>query len=232
VTDYQYRYYDPVTGRWPSRDPIEEYGGVNLYGCNYNDLISWYDYLGREPKFSNSPALAAANQAGIAAIKRERESLLRDRDEARKKNKDFRKNGAAESGGRICKKCDPDTGEISYYTTETVGPRRSPGQDMTVNPEKAPACNEGDTEVGKWHTHPGFLNGDEFSADPKFTSGDITVADTAFEGTDPETGEKKIFHHPQNRNGVPVTVTSETARGSGEYVTKGYQYGREVTYKP
>ncbi|MFZ9938074.1 MAG: RHS repeat-associated core domain-containing protein, partial [Luteolibacter sp.] len=29
---YGYRYYDPVTGRWPSRDPIEEEGGLNLYG--------------------------------------------------------------------------------------------------------------------------------------------------------------------------------------------------------
>ena len=29
---YGYRYYDPVTGRWPSRDPIEDNGGVNLYG--------------------------------------------------------------------------------------------------------------------------------------------------------------------------------------------------------
>ncbi|MEI7957239.1 MAG: RHS repeat-associated core domain-containing protein, partial [Verrucomicrobiota bacterium] len=29
---YGYRYYDPLTGRWPSRDPIGEKGGVNLYG--------------------------------------------------------------------------------------------------------------------------------------------------------------------------------------------------------
>ena len=29
---YGYRYYDPVKGRWPSRDPIAERGGVNLYG--------------------------------------------------------------------------------------------------------------------------------------------------------------------------------------------------------
>jgi hypothetical protein len=33
VTDYTYRYYDPVTGRWPSRDPIEEEGGINMYCC-------------------------------------------------------------------------------------------------------------------------------------------------------------------------------------------------------
>jgi integrase/recombinase XerD len=30
VAYYGYRYFDPVTGRWPSRDPIEEEGGVNL----------------------------------------------------------------------------------------------------------------------------------------------------------------------------------------------------------
>jgi RHS repeat-associated protein len=37
---YGYRYYDPVTGRWPSRDPIEEEGGVNLYGFVGNNSIS------------------------------------------------------------------------------------------------------------------------------------------------------------------------------------------------
>ena len=45
---YGYRYYDPVTGRWPSRDPIEEAGGVNLYGFNGNDALSRWDYLGQE----------------------------------------------------------------------------------------------------------------------------------------------------------------------------------------
>ena len=52
VTYYAYRYYDPLTGRWPSRDPIEEEGGVNLYGFNYNNSFNWYDYLGREPRWS------------------------------------------------------------------------------------------------------------------------------------------------------------------------------------
>jgi len=46
VTDYSYRYYDPATGRWPSRDPIEERGGVNLYGFVNNNLIHCIDYLG------------------------------------------------------------------------------------------------------------------------------------------------------------------------------------------
>jgi RHS repeat-associated protein len=46
VADYLYRYYDPITGRWPSRDPIEERGGVNLYGFVGNDGVGRMDLLG------------------------------------------------------------------------------------------------------------------------------------------------------------------------------------------
>jgi RHS repeat-associated protein len=46
VADYLYRYYDPITGRWPSRDPIEESGGLNLYGFVGNDGVSKVDFLG------------------------------------------------------------------------------------------------------------------------------------------------------------------------------------------
>ena len=43
---YGYRYYDPVTGRWPSRDPIGERGGLNLYGFVGNEPINSFDLLG------------------------------------------------------------------------------------------------------------------------------------------------------------------------------------------
>jgi RHS repeat-associated protein len=46
VADYGYRYYDPVTGRWPSRDPICERGGKNLYGFVRNNGINKIDRLG------------------------------------------------------------------------------------------------------------------------------------------------------------------------------------------
>jgi RHS repeat-associated protein len=46
---YGYRYLDPLTGRWPSRDPIEEAGGVNLYGFVYNMTPSLTDFLGASP---------------------------------------------------------------------------------------------------------------------------------------------------------------------------------------
>ncbi|MFM2221742.1 MAG: hypothetical protein RLZZ553_1490 [Verrucomicrobiota bacterium] len=43
---YGYRWYDPETGRWPSRDPIEEAGGINLYGFVGNDGLNSWDFLG------------------------------------------------------------------------------------------------------------------------------------------------------------------------------------------
>jgi RHS repeat-associated protein len=43
---YKYRDYDAITGRWPSRDPIEERGGVNLYGFLGNECIGKWDFLG------------------------------------------------------------------------------------------------------------------------------------------------------------------------------------------
>ena len=46
MADYGYRYYDPLTGRWPARDPIEEEGGLNLYGFVRNDGANGNDMLG------------------------------------------------------------------------------------------------------------------------------------------------------------------------------------------
>ena len=43
---YGYSYYDPVTGRWPSRDPIEEEGGTNIYCFVKNDGLNDWDKLG------------------------------------------------------------------------------------------------------------------------------------------------------------------------------------------
>ena len=44
---YGYRLYDPPSGKWLSRDPIEEQGGINLYGFVDNDAVNSFDYLGQ-----------------------------------------------------------------------------------------------------------------------------------------------------------------------------------------
>lgn len=41
-------HYDPQVGRWMSRDPIEENGGLNLYGFVGNDGVGKVDVLGLE----------------------------------------------------------------------------------------------------------------------------------------------------------------------------------------
>ncbi len=51
---YGFRYYDPVTGRWPNRDPMGEYGGLNLHGFVRNNPIVFWDYLGLEERLSNT----------------------------------------------------------------------------------------------------------------------------------------------------------------------------------
>ncbi len=48
---YAYRYYDPVTGRWPSRDPIGEDAEPNLYGSVNNDPIDRFDPDGLAPQW-------------------------------------------------------------------------------------------------------------------------------------------------------------------------------------
>jgi RHS repeat-associated protein len=45
---YGYRYYDPELGRWLTRDPLEEQGGLNLYGFCGNDAVNKWDKLGLE----------------------------------------------------------------------------------------------------------------------------------------------------------------------------------------
>ena len=44
---YGYRFYHPTLMRWLNRDPIEEYGGFNLYGFCRNNAIRMYDKDGR-----------------------------------------------------------------------------------------------------------------------------------------------------------------------------------------
>ncbi|MFA6445372.1 MAG: RHS repeat-associated core domain-containing protein, partial [Sterolibacterium sp.] len=43
---YLYRFYDPQNGRWLSRDPLGEEGGVNLYGFALNDPQNCWDAYG------------------------------------------------------------------------------------------------------------------------------------------------------------------------------------------
>lgn len=43
---YGYRYYSTTLGRFINRDPIEENGGVNLYGICANNAVASWDFMG------------------------------------------------------------------------------------------------------------------------------------------------------------------------------------------
>lgn len=62
---YGFRYYDPREGRWLSRDPIEEKGGLNIYAFIGNDSVNWVDLLGLidfAPGFEPPPTLPTPTQ--------------------------------------------------------------------------------------------------------------------------------------------------------------------------
>jgi hypothetical protein len=48
---------------WPSRDPIQERGGLNLYSFVLNNPLRFYDYLGLDPKESNG--FTPSSESGI-----------------------------------------------------------------------------------------------------------------------------------------------------------------------
>jgi RHS repeat-associated protein len=58
---YGYRYYQPETGRWVSRDPIEERGGRNLYAICKNRIVGRVDPLGLQ---ANTCSVASAQLNG------------------------------------------------------------------------------------------------------------------------------------------------------------------------
>ena len=61
---YGYRYYNPGTGRWLSRDPIAEDGGFNLYGFVQNNPIDHIDVLGLSSRADIPNRLIYSENAG------------------------------------------------------------------------------------------------------------------------------------------------------------------------
>ncbi len=55
VCYYGFRYYNPQTGRWLSKDPLAERGGVNLYGMIGNNAVNEVDYLGLQSVYFFPP---------------------------------------------------------------------------------------------------------------------------------------------------------------------------------
>ena len=82
VTDYGFRYYNPETGRWASRDPIGERGGLNLYAFLGNDWVNQWDYIGLSKK-----GFSFEDLIGDSALAKNMKKLHRELKEAEAKAK-------------------------------------------------------------------------------------------------------------------------------------------------
>lgn len=61
-------FYNPETGRWLSRDPIEEQGGVNPYGMVGNGPVNKCDYLGLKiTRYTGQASASTSMQNGVEA---------------------------------------------------------------------------------------------------------------------------------------------------------------------
>lgn len=85
---YGYRFYSPTAGRWVSRDPSQESGGLNLYGFVLNDPVNRIDPDGL------SPVSIILKQGAKKATKGLLRKYIKDRIES--KFKDLAQKGAKE----------------------------------------------------------------------------------------------------------------------------------------
>lgn len=73
---YGHRFYKPSIGRWLSRDPMEEEGGVNLYVLADNDSIDQIDPVGLTAccgSVAYNPSTHCCNNGSVASMSRVRD---------------------------------------------------------------------------------------------------------------------------------------------------------------
>jgi hypothetical protein len=230
VTDYTYRWYDPLTGRWPSRDPIEERGGVNLYGFVGNDGTNGWDFLGLQAKVtphdykamvdtvhSESISVHKAAETEWLNIINSEDATVPDPFNPESKQERYRPHSPREYGGRVCEKCTigaDGSKSYSYYLTQQHGtwPRSIK---VSVNLGRGtPACEHGDIHVAWWHTHPSKLlekrTPRSFKQKESFKY--YWGMDESFSPEDRRFVDKSV----KNPDNLPLFVTYRSTPSSGE----------------
>ncbi|HRT59254.1 MAG TPA: RHS repeat-associated core domain-containing protein, partial [Candidatus Paceibacterota bacterium] len=109
---YGYRDYDPGTGRWLSRDPLGEEGGINLYEAFRNDPVSYVDADGQSLWSGSLSTEVEASSAGFPSAEASwfsRPIRPDDRDEPSRYRCGRRPPPeCCANGDPNCNKCGPD----------------------------------------------------------------------------------------------------------------------------
>ncbi|MEI6674693.1 MAG: RHS repeat-associated core domain-containing protein [Verrucomicrobiota bacterium] len=120
VACYGYRYYDPLTGRWPSRDLIEEEGGMNLYEFVGNDTVNNLDGLGdRLIHVGHDTLEHIENIHGVYAYTGDPSALLTDIARANKSGS----HNVKEDGGKCC--AWVESAAQIFVNVQTLYPKQS-----------------------------------------------------------------------------------------------------------
>lgn len=106
INFYGYRWYDPLTGRWLSRDPIGEAGGENLYGFVRNDGIDIRDFLGL-----SAVVVPEGYEPGSFAdmVSKDLELNRKDREDSLEKLAELHRLPENSRGIGTCNDCDSQT---------------------------------------------------------------------------------------------------------------------------
>jgi proteasome lid subunit RPN8/RPN11 len=168
----------PGIPQWPSRDPIEEEGGVNLYGFVGNDAVDWVDILG-ELFRPYGDLFNTAREAVIAGGEYASEFSSKDhakriaeweakRVQFQRRLEEYNRTARSPSKmefldarpvtwewcGRVCRVCVLQANVIvyKYYFTNpgTIKDTRACSKFFGL----AGTCTAGDQEVAGFHTHP------------------------------------------------------------------------------
>jgi RHS repeat-associated protein len=180
VMYYGYRFYDPEAGRWPSRDPIGERGGVNLYGFVGNDGVNDLDYLGKDAV--NNAVPVKEHPLFHMMLEGTKEAWTNTWNDYYKGGDIKNKNGKtvtltrSEYGGLVYAKCeqaggDPNKGRWVFRRTKAVstslmsflsGERDTIGSSSfwaTVAgahfTDTGQTAKDGEFNIGVFHSHPG-----------------------------------------------------------------------------
>ncbi len=116
---YEYRPYSPSLGRWPSRDPIGEKGGLNLYGFAGNNPVMRFDRDGRITGVEELVVGGAVVVIGVAcyAIPACREAVIN----ALKGAAELVKDACKPRPPKSPEKCDKIKDEIVDGASDPVG---------------------------------------------------------------------------------------------------------------
>ncbi len=226
---YGYRWYDSVSGRWPSRDPIGERGGAKLYGMVGNDAVNWVDMLGLELTPKKKECLCDEAKVNQVAHTATTNAIQLSADDMAKLPPDaFREMSTGrEFGGFVC--CNTKTKEVTTTDPEhgewkaqpLLGGRGTLYNGESLTPAKLKQCSalgEGWVQAGYYHSHPsspgnpspvdvGWMNGN--GGYPVYTGGSQGVT-----RMDPVSVPTQTPHGPINRNGgLPVPVNPDGTTG-------------------